>query len=147
MKTSKLLATLGIGLTLIGCSENNISNEKYESQSISLEGKAPVEKLDRNTLQAGNGFNVDFNGDGIIDLVSMRGSQVYFSDGKNKKEIEIARITVPVIAYSIRTSSEELPYLVFFDQQENGYKQENLGPNKEGIPMLGDIVLETPTKQ
>ncbi|MBP7708419.1 hypothetical protein KA107_01940 [Candidatus Pacearchaeota archaeon] len=150
MKTSSLLASLGLALAVSGCNPKNIqdnSSPQYESQSISIEGKTPIEKLDRSQLVNGTGYNVDFNGDGITDFVSMRDNRVYFSKGKTpeglEKEIEIARINIPVIAYSIRTASDEkFPYLIFFDNQDNGYKQENFGPNANGIPLLGDLELE-----
>lgn len=148
MKTKNLISTLGLALVLTGCGQNIVPspNSSYESQSISTEGKTPIEKLDRNSLVNARGFDVDFNADGKIDFVCMRDNRVYFGkgieNGRIESEIQIAHVGVPVVAYSIRAAQGELPYLVFFDQNDNGYKQENLGSDINGIPILGDITLE-----
>jgi len=100
--------------------------------------------MDRASLTNIPGFNVDFDGDGTIDFVSMSDSILYYSKGlgndKFGKEIPIAKLKGSVVAYSIRTTADQpRPYLVFFDDKDNGYMQSNLGTNTSGIPYLGNV--------
>jgi hypothetical protein len=117
---------------------------QYEAPEISSAGKPVFEKFDKNSLTNIPGFNVDFDGDGTIDFVSMSDSTLYFrkglGNGELGREIPIAKLKGTVVAYSIRTTTNQpRPYLVFFDDKDNGYMQPNLGTNSAGIPYLGDV--------
>jgi hypothetical protein len=151
MKNS-LVSILIAGSFLTSCTKNSpfpkeektISQVVYDAPIISSEGKKPFEKLDRNTLVNLPGFNVDFDVDGTNDFVSMRDNTLYFSkgigEGKLENEKPIARVKGNVTAYSIRSSADQQrPYLVFFDEKDNGYIQPNLGTNTLGLPYLGDV--------
>ena len=159
MKHQLLLLTLACAL-LSGCGRNEQANNQisiantnshhsqsdvqYDAPQLSSEGRKVFEKMDRASLTNIPGFNVDFDGDGTIDFVSMSDSILYYSKGlgndKFAKEIPIAKLKGSVVAYSIRTTPDQpRPYLVFFDDKDNGYMQSNLGTNTSGIPYLGNV--------
>jgi hypothetical protein len=160
-KMNNQLVSLAIaGALLSGCGRNepaknnglnantNLNQSQslvqYETPEISSEGRKLFETLDKNTLTNLPGFNVDFDGDGTIDFVTMSDNTLYYSKGlgndKFGREIPIVKLKGTVVAYSIRsTPDQSRPYLVFFDEKDNGYMQPNLGTNSLGIPYLGDV--------
>ena len=124
---------------------------KFTPPEISYEGRTPIgEKVDPATISPeNNGYLLDMDGDGVVDLVILRGTTLYYTKqavNTQYTEIPILSIKGNIIAYMVQlepsTNGKAVPVLHFWNDQRDGFLQRCLGTNDSGIPFFGDVESE-----